>query len=73
MLGALRLGVEGHSKNFFLVGRTMRTGKTHDAVMHVHKLLMHTPNKRAKTRESISEVRKIYPSDGLFRHFEPKE
>ena len=41
--------------------------------MHVHKLVVSTPNKRAKSRKTISEVRKICPSDGLFRHFGPKK
>ena len=46
---------------------------THDTVMHVHKLVVSTPSKRAHTRATILEVRKICPNDGLFRHFGPKK
>ena len=60
------------AKSFFAKPHGLEN--THDAVMHVHKFVVSTPNKRAQTRETISEVRKIIcPSDGLFPQLGPKE
>ena len=42
--------------------------ETCDAVLHVHQLVVYTPNSAGKVANHTFEVRKIRPSDGLFCH-----
>ena len=63
--------LEGCSKNLFAEPCGLKD--THGTVLHVHRAVISNPNERAQTREHFSNLRKIYPSGGLFLRCEPKK
>jgi hypothetical protein len=58
-------------KLFFAKPRGLEN--THDAVMHVHKLVVSTPNKRAQTRETFFRSSKDMPQRWFISPFWAKK